>query len=707
MSWELKSAGEHFPAFAAEWDRLNAEFYGSHPMFDSRFVGPLLEHFGIGDERLCVHRSAGAIDGALILHPLGLGRWALFLPAQSQAGAVLLKDARHLETLLPALPGHAWSLDLLSIDPLYAPDWTHLRLPRIVIPHANTMAVSTHGDFDAYWEARPRNLIKNIRRYRRRAEETIGALAFATITEPAEVVAALARYGQLESAGWKGRQGTAIAPDNGQGKFYADMLGRFAASGQALVMELRAGERLLASRLLIRQQSMWIILKTTYDETQSAWAPGRLLLHAVLERAFSGMHSGAVEFYTNASRDNAEWATSLRPIPHHQVIRSRIAAGFLGVLKAFRKTSPDKHSATFDPLEVHAYPDIASLPAAALELFEDAETDYPEFSPGWFANLQRTVFPSDPGVTYYIAERAGQPVAILPVRRVRAGITRRVEALGNYYTSLYSAVLANDATAIDLAPLLQAASRDHGGAHEMRFAPMDPAARANAAMLAALRSIGWIPFRYFCFGNWFLRVGSDWAAYLEQREGLLRSTLKRKSRKFAAAGGTLEIVTDPAQVEAAIADFIHVYSHSWKKPEPYPDFIPGLIRWLAGKGWLRLGIARLGGKPVAADIWIVSHGQARIYKLAHDQDYSAYAPGTLLTAHLMRHVIDRDRVGEVDYLIGDDPYKKDWMSDRRERWGIVAYNPRTAVGLMLLASETIRRFASHLLQTRIHRRTEN
>lgn len=705
MSWELKSAGEHFPAFATEWDRLNAEFYGSHPMFDCRFVGPLLAHFGKGKELLCIHHGADAIDGALILSPIGFGRWALFLPAQSQAGALLLKDARLLETLMPALPGHAWSLDLLSIDPLYSPDWTHLCLPRIVIPHANTMAVSTQGDFDVYWQTRPRNLVKNIRRYRRRAEETIGPLAVATITDPAAVVDALARYGQLESAGWKGAQGTAIAPDNAQGKFYANLLGRFAATGQALVMELRAGKRLVASRLIIRHERMWIILKTTYDETQSAFAPGRLLLHAVLENAFSRMHSGAVEFYTNASRDNAEWATRLRPIPHHQIFRNGLIAGLLGLVKILRRRpAQTQGSDAFNPLAVHSYPSIAALPHATLQLFQQAETHYPEFAAGWFANLQQTVFSDDPGVRYYVAERAGQPVAILPVRRARHGIARRVEALGNYYTSLYSPILTPEATELDLAALLQTATHDHGAAHEIRFYPMDPASPTFVATVAALRAIGWEPFRYFCFGNWHLDVDSDWKTYLERRAGELRSTIKRKGKKFAAAGGTLEIVTDPAQAEAGIADFIHVYSHSWKKPEPYPDFIPGLIRWLAGQGWLRLGIARLDGRPVAAEIWIVSHGKARIYKLAHDQEYSAYAPGTLLTAHLMRHVVDHDRVSKVDYLIGDDLYKKDWMSNRRERWGVAAYNPRTAVGLMLLASETIRRVVSHLLQSGDHRR---
>ena len=43
----------------------------------------------------------------------------------------------------------------------------------------------------------------------------------------------------------------------------------------------------------------------------------------------------------------------------------------------------------------------------------------------------------------------------------------------------------------------------------------------------------------------------------------------------------------------------------------------------------------------------------------------------------MQHVIDTDHVEEVDYLTGDDAYKQDWMSHRRERIGLVAFNPRT------------------------------
>ncbi len=62
-------------------------------------------------------------------------------------------------------------------------------------------------------------------------------------------------------------------------------------------------------------------------------------------------------------------------------------------------------------------------------------------------------------------------------------------------------------------------------------------------------------------------------------------------------------------------------------------------------------------------------------------------PGTLITAMLMKHVIDVDQVKEVDYLIGEDNYKRIWMSHRRERRGIIAYNPRSLPGLAGLARE--------------------
>lgn len=699
MAWEIKPARDAFPSFAAEWDRLNQEIYRGHPMFDSRFIGPLLECFAKGDEQLCIHRSTTEADGALILRPTGLGRWTLFLPAQAQAGTVLLGDARLMETLLPTLPGFAWLIELLALDPQYSPDWTHLRLPRTVQPHALTMAVEVSDrDFDAYWRARPSSLMKNLRPDQRRAEGQFGAFSLVTIGEPQEMKAAVSRYGALEVAGCKGRAGTAISIDNAQGHFYEKVLRDFAATGQAKVLELHVGGKLAASRLMILNERLWIMLKTSYDESIATAAPGPQLLHEALRQAFRTLTTGSVEFHTDATRDQAEWATSLRRIRHHQLYRGELPAAILGVAQTlrtwiFRRTARADSGAdpNFDPTSVKRYASPQDFTPDTIRLFETSSRQNIEFSLGWFDNLQRSVFTDDPGVRYYVAELAGMPIAALPLRLARNGPVRRIEALGNFYTSLYAPILGPASTSLDLVPLLDAANRDHHGAHVMQFAPMDPDSPTFEALLTALRSVGWLPFRYFSFGNWYLKADKSWPEYLKERKSKLRNTIKRMNKMFAAEGGTLEIATEAAQVEAAARAYNDVYAASWKQPEPYSNFVPGLLRRLAAQNQLRLGIARLEGRPIAAQIWTVHGSKAHIFKVAYDEAFSRFSSGTLLTAHLMERVIDLDGVQEVDYLIGDDPYKKSWMSHRRERWGIVAYNPRTFTGLALLAQEIIGR----------------
>ena len=216
---------------------------------------------------------------------------------------------------------------------------------------------------------------------------------------------------------------------------------------------------------------------------------------------------------------------------------------------------------------------------------------------------------------------------------------------------------------------------------------MDPQSPHYGLMRNALKAAGLSPFEFFCFGNWYHTVKGNWDAYLMGRTGTLRSTIKRMTKKLLADGGRLEIISTGADVERGLQAYEQVYAASWKNTEPHPNFVQGLVRASAGQGWLRLGVAWLEDKPIAAQIWIIANEKANIYKVAYDENHKAYTPGTLLTALLMQHCFEVDKVTKIDYLIGDDPYKKTWMGERQERWGIVAYNPRTLVGAMLLAKE--------------------
>ncbi len=70
-------------------------------------------------------------------------------------------------------------------------------------------------------------------------------------------------------------------------------------------------------------------------------------------------------------------------------------------------------------------------------------------------------------------------------------------------------------------------------------------------------------------------------------------------------------------------------------------------------------------------IWFVVHGKSIVFKLAYDEAWKKHSPGSILTEYFMQAVIDVDKVTEIDYLTGNDHYKKDWMSERRRRWNLV------------------------------------
>lgn len=328
----------------------------------------------------------------------------------------------------------------------------------------------------------------------------------------------------------------------------------------------------------------------------------------------------------------------------------------------------------------YGHPD--ELPPEAQQLFAEFGRRHMESSLDWYRNLIEAVYTGDSGVLIYMALINGQAVAALPVRVVKSNWRTRSESLSNYYTSLYAPLLSGEATHQDLAAILCAIQRDFPSLSSIQFSPLDPQTPGFAMLQKALQDCGLRTFSYFCFGNWYLPVSYDWPAYLQNREGAVRSTLSRFGKKFVAAGGTLELLHAPPDVERGVDAFQKVYAASWKPSETYAEFVPGLIRTCARNGWLRLGIASLHGQPVAAQFWIVANGKAHIYKLAYDEAFKPFAPGTLLTAMLMEHVFSQDRVQEVDYLIGDDPYKQQWMSHRRERWGLVAYNLKTVAGLL-------------------------
>ncbi|HEY3848787.1 MAG TPA: GNAT family N-acetyltransferase [Acetobacteraceae bacterium] len=283
------------------------------------------------------------------------------------------------------------------------------------------------------------------------------------------------------------------------------------------------------------------------------------------------------------------------------------------------------------------------------------------------------------------------PAALFPLRLPDAG--GALEGLTTPYTCDYMPLLAPGLSPAARAEIFAAFARFCRGWATTRLDALPDDWPALPACLEAARQAGLAVVRFAHFGNWREDVrGLDWPGYLAGRPGALRETIRRKLRRGeqrADAGFT--IITGVQELEPGIEAFEQVYARSWKEPERFPRFNTGLMRETAAAGLLRLGVWRIGGAPVAAQLWIVEQGTATVLKLAHDEAFQADSPGTVLTALMLRTLLDGKQLEAIDFGRGDDAYKRGWASQRRQRIGLVLVNPRRPAGLGFLARHALGR----------------
>lgn len=320
-NWQFFPASD-FPKYAEQWDKLNQQLYQSHPLLDSRFVAALLKYFGNQQVLLAVYPASAEQNGnLLLLQPRKLGIWSSFLPSQTQIAPLLCSYPKALPDLLTALPGFPVMIDVLCQDPLYT--FSTGTINNIEsFDHNLTINIDLAWDYNDYWQQRPKNLRENLRRYVNRLKKNSLDYQLKIFSNTNELKNALQRYGEIESAGWKGDAGTAIHVSNIQGQFYNDTLNAFATTEQAEIIELHINGQLAASRIIILNSEMLIILKTSFDESFSYYSPSHIMLKLLIEREFSLKRVQHIEFYTNARPDQLSWKTEQRNIKHLTIYRS-------------------------------------------------------------------------------------------------------------------------------------------------------------------------------------------------------------------------------------------------------------------------------------------------------------------------------------------------------------------------------------------------
>ena len=362
---------------------------------------------------------------------------------------------------------------------------------------------------------------------------------------------------------------------------------------------------------------------------------------------------------------------------------------------------------------VTVYRSLADLPDAALRLFREPVGVESPGGLAWYHLLAQEAMSLGQQTRFYVVSEDapdGAALAVLPMRTTpppgRWSIRPHgPQTLATMWTSHCHPIVADGVK--DPLPLLKALIAFIAAEPHCDGFKLEPLARDEPIfehLVAASRAAGLVVQPFFSFSNWYLEVeGRTAAQVFADLTPRLAHTISQKTRRLNASGrARIQLFAGTEGLEGAIADCERVYRSGWQSDQRYQGFLPGLIRACANQGWMRLAIAYVDGQPAAAQFWIVQSPSALIFSQAYDEQHAKLSLGTVLMAHVMQHVVDVDHVAVVDCLQGDDAYKREWMAYRRERWGLLAMNPRTPRGMAGVLRHVGGRFVKRVLLVPVH-----
>lgn len=333
-----------------------------------------------------------------------------------------------------------------------------------------------------------------------------------------------------------------------------------------------------------------------------------------------------------------------------------------------------------------------SIPSQYTRLFEQEGNDF--FSTKiWVENFLKTVVDEDDAVWWIGCKTTSEtPIFVLPLwqqRKPRWWHPKRISSLSNYYTTLFQPI-HNITNQHQLKQAIELAAKKTCQLEWdiLHIYSLDPKSSLFTLLKEAFVNQRTYVEPYFQYGNWYL---TPTESEKECTYSARPNTIKKQLQKLKNVDWDIKIYTDWNEVENALIDFNKLYQARWNRLEPHKRFIPNISKLTAEKGWLKIGVLYIRNEAAAAQIWFHCNNTAYIFKIAQDPRFSSYSPGTILTGYLIENAINIGKANKVDFLSGDDSYKKEWMSHRGERWGLEIIKKFTPFGMLYYLKSNIKR----------------
>jgi len=142
-----------------------------------------------------------------------------------------------------------------------------------------------------------------------------------------------------------------------------------------------------------------------------------------------------------------------------------------------------------------------------------------------------------------------------------------------------------------------------------------------------------------------------------------RKSLRRKMKQLSDEGTvTIEKLSDEADIEAWLCDFINMENSGWKKENGSSilsqskdvDFYHAMIPTAFRKGAVNFFRLCVAGKPIAYTLDMISAPDAYCMKTAFDQEYKRFSPGVLMEFETLKYYREHPDFSMVDSCTDPD-----------------------------------------------------
>jgi CelD/BcsL family acetyltransferase involved in cellulose biosynthesis len=197
----------------------------------------------------------------------------------------------------------------------------------------------------------------------------------------------------------------------------------------------------------------------------------------------------------------------------------------------------------------------------------------------------------------------------------------------------------------------------------------------------------------------YLRSDGDWDQLHRLGPSWFRE-MRKRSRRFIRDGHKAEFFVGDDAV-GWLDSVAEIEAQSWKGRQGTArlqkgggnDLLRRAFETLGKRGEMELGLAFVGGRPVAFQIDFVQPNRRWHYQCAYDESFGETRAGSVLAYAALERAWERG-VREFDYLSGEEPYKLQRTNRSRAIYQVAAHR-RTlkgavAYGVMVAPRSTLR-----------------